>query len=290
MPKLLMTGAKKYAKSTKLLLKEAEEKFDSVEYVPVNDIILKLSEDDMGLKFNGHNLKDFDYCLPRIDSKRAPHGYFVIKYMEQLGVKKPYKAEAIHTVHNKFSTLLTMKKSNIPMPATYLVSSINSAKKVLDKMNYPVVIKIVDSFGGAGVMMLDDKSSAKSAIETLKLLGRQIIIEEFLTNKGEDIRAFVVDGEIVASMKRVAKKGEMRANLFLGGRGEYISLKGEMEDVALRAAKTMGSDIIAIDLIESDDGPKVIEANLNPGIKGIQKITNINVSRKIIDFCLKQAE
>ncbi len=287
--KLLIIGAPKPGKSTQMLISEAEKYF-KVKYVPVKEIALKLTSKEIKIVHNRNDLSKFDYCLPRIDSRRAQHGYHVIRCMDIINMKKPYSAETILIAHNKYATLEVLRKADVPIPTTYLVDSPKTAEKILRKMKYPIVIKIVASFGGKGVMFFEDKESALSAIKTLKLFGQQIIIEEYIPNPGEDIRAFVVGGKIIASMKRIAEKGETRANIHMGGKGEHITLTGELKDVALRAAAASGSDIVAIDMIESSNGPKVIEININPGLTGIQKATNINVAKAIIEFIKSELE
>ncbi len=290
MTKLLIIGALKPGPSTKMLISEGEKAFKKVYYAPVSRILLRISSERAELSHDGNDLTKFDYCLPRIDSRRAQHGYHVVRFMDMIDTKKPYSAQTILIAHNKFMTLEALRKADVPIPDTYLIDSIETAKQVLKKMKYPIVLKIVNSFGGLGVMMFEDDTAALSAIETLKLLMQQIIVEEFIENPGEDIRAFVVNGEIVASMKRVAQRDETRANLLLGAKGKHIALTDDMNDVALRAAAASGSDIIAVDMIESSKGPQVIEININPGLKGIQKAANINVAKAIIDFAAQKVE
>ncbi|MCD6557816.1 MAG: RimK family alpha-L-glutamate ligase [Candidatus Aenigmarchaeota archaeon] len=288
--KLLIVAPSNYAKSTQMLVDEAKKVFSTVELVPINDISLKLDEKTWSMIYKDTNLAEFDYCLPRIDAKRALHGYHVIRFMDHLGIDKPYSAETILMAHNKFETLEQMKKAGVPIPTTYTAGSVTAAKDILKRMDYPVVIKVVDGFGGRGVVMVEDFESAQSVVETMKILKKEIIIEEFVGSGGEDIRAFIVGGEIVAGMKRKAKTGDFRSNLFSGGKATHFTVTGEFKDVALKAAAAAGSDIIAIDMIDSPDGPKVIEVNINPGIKGIQKVTNINVAGRIIEFIAKRLE
>ncbi len=282
MSKLLVIGALNPGTSTNMLLKEAGARFD-VDYIPVNHILLELNKESK-ISYQAKDLSKYDYCMPRIDSKRAQHGYHVIRFMDMIGIKKPYSAEAVLVAHNKFMSLEVLRKAGLPIPKTYLISSTETAKKVLKTMHYPIVLKLVGGFGGRGVMIFEDLDSVLSVMQTLKLFNQQIMIEEFIPNPGEDVRAFVVNGEVVASMKRVAKRDEVRANLFLGGKGKYYTLTDEMKSIALEAAAAINSDIIAIDLIQSKEGPKVIEVNLNPGLKGIQKATNTNMAKTIIDF------
>jgi ribosomal protein S6--L-glutamate ligase len=114
--------------------------------------------------------------------------------------------------------------------------------------------------------------------------GTNILLQEFIEEaQGSDIRAFVVSGKVVASMKRKAVEGEFRSNLHQGGELSPIKLKDEEKKIAIKAAKAMGLPIAGVDLMRSKRGPLVLEVNASPGF-GIEKITGRNVAEKIIDY------
>jgi len=282
---LLIIGAEKLGPSTTRLIKEAEAVFSNVKYIPVNRIILKLNGKPKIL-YEGEDLTKYDYCLPRIDSKRAQHGYHIMRFLDKANMKKPYSSETILIAHNKFMSLDVLRQADVPIPVTYLVSSINSARNVLKKMKYPVIIKIVSGFGGKGVLLLEDLTAALSVIETLKLMRQEIVIEEYVENPGEDKRAYVVGGRVVAAYKRKCKKDEFRSNLMVGGKVEHTTLSEEMQDIAVRAASAISSEIVAVDMLEGEKGPKVMEVNINPGLKGIQPY--VNVAKIIVDYIASQ--
>lgn len=287
MKSLLVVGAEKPGVSTKKIMEEASKYFDKISFVPVNHIILRIG-DKIEMLYNGEDLTKYDYCLPRIDSKRAAHGYHVIKFMDMIGMKKPYSAEAILIAHHKFLSLDVLRRAGVPVPETYLVSSSSSAKHVLKKMDYPVIVKVASGYGGMGVMLFEDKDAALSAVETMINMKQQVIIEEYLENPGEDNRAYVVGGKVVAAYKRKCARDEFRSNLLVGGSAEYTSLSEEMEDIAVKAAAALNSDILAVDMIPSTKGPRVVEVNLNPGIKGIQPY--VNVAKIIAKWIAEQVE
>ncbi len=284
---LLIIGAEKPGVSTKKIIEEAEKIFDKVKFVPVNDIVLRVNK-KFEITYKGEDLTKYDYCLPRIDSKRASHGYHVIKFMDILGMKKPYSAESIIIAHNKFLSLDVLRQAGVPIPETYLVSSIESAEQVLKKMKYPIVVKIASGYGGMGVMFFEDRSAALSAVETMIERKHQVLIEEFLKNPGEDNRAYVVGGRVVAGYKRKCARDELRSNMLVGGTAEYTNLSEEMKDIAIKAAAAVGSDILAVDIIPSDKGPRVVEVNLNSGLKGIQSY--VNVAKIIVEWIADQVE
>ncbi len=101
---------------------------------------------------------------------------------------------------------------------------------------------------------------------------------------GTDIRIIVVDGVVVAAMKRQSKEGDFRSNLHRGGTSENIKLSYEEENIALRAAKAMRLGVCGVDLLQSDRGPLVLEVNSTPGLEGIENTTGINISEKIISY------
>jgi ribosomal protein S6--L-glutamate ligase len=279
------TGLMSY--STKRLIDEAKKQFKSVDIFPVQDAVLKVNG-GMDVIWGRKKIKKYDYVLPRIDSKRAQIAYPVMLFLDEMGAKKPYNAQTILIAHNKFMTLMELVKRGIPVPETWLTSSKEKAGKIIDKQSLPVIMKLLSGFGGEGVMIMESKEAAKATIETMQTLRQEIMIEEYLPNPGEDIRGVVAGDEIIASFKRIAGKGEKKANIHLGGRGVDFKLTSEMEEIALSSAKAIGSKICAVDMVESKGKVCVIEVNINPGLKGMERATDLNVAQRIIDYVKRE--
>ncbi len=178
-----------------------------------------------------------------------------------------------------------MIRNNILVPETYLTGSRKSAEEILKKQKLPIMIKMLSGFGGQGVMVIESKEAAKSVIDTMQTLKQQILIEKYVDNPGEDIRGIVAGDEIIASYKRVASPEDKRANIYAGGRAVVFKLTPEMEEITLKVAKAVESRLCAVDMIQGKDGKiRVIEININPGLRGIEKATDINVAQRIISF------
>ncbi len=284
---VLGPGKKALAYTTKRLIEESRKAGFRTKHVPVVDVKLVI---DKGVDaiYEKTSLSKFDYVLPRIDSKRARIGYPVMRFLDTLGVRKPYSAESLLISHDKFITLERLAFSGIPVPETYLTGSKEVAKEIINKGKLPMMIKLLSGYGGQGVMVMDSKEAAHSTIETMQTLKQEILIERFLDNPGEDIRGVVAGDEIIASYKRVAAKGEVRANIHAGGHGEAFRLTAEQEEMVFRSAKAIGARICAVDMIESKGKPSVLEVNINPGIKSIEDATGINVAQRIIEFVKKE--
>ncbi|MBL7160217.1 MAG: RimK family alpha-L-glutamate ligase [Candidatus Aenigmarchaeota archaeon] len=286
--KLLFLAPGKISKTSEKIIMEAERLFTEVDLIRIRDLAINAG-DRFTISYNRRDLIDYDYLLPRIDSKRASFGHHVMKFFDALGTKKPYTADAIRIAHNKFATIWELKKAGLPVPDTYYTASKEAAERILDRMDYPAVIKLVGGFGGKGVMFAESKETAESIVNTLDLLRQELLIEKFIENPGEDIRVLIIGDEVV-SMKRIAKTGEKRANIYAGGRGISHRPSEEQIDISFKAAEIIKADICAVDIIEGKDGPFIIELNINPGISGITKATGENVAQKIARYIYEEAK
>jgi ribosomal protein S6--L-glutamate ligase len=279
---ILGPGEKAIGYTTKRLLEEGKKAFKQVDIVPAVDVKLKI-DDKLDAVLGKKSLKDYDYILPRIDSKRAAIGYPIVRFLDSLGVKKPYSSETVLMAHNKFLTLQRLVENGIKVPKTYLTGSKKSAMELVKKEKLPIILKLLSGFGGQGVIFMESREAALTAIDTLRTLKQEVCLEEYIQNPGEDYRGIVAGEEIIASYKRIASEGEKRANLYAGGKAKAFKLGGDMEEIVLKSAEAIGSKICAVDMIRGKE-TYVIEVNINPGIKGIEKATNINVAQRMIDF------
>ena len=154
----------------------------------------------------------------------------------------------------------------------------------------PLVVKLLEGTQGIGVVLAETEPAARSVIEAFQGLNANILVQEFIAEaKGADLRAFVVDGKVVASMKRQGAPGEFRSNLHRGGSSEGIKLTPEERSVASRAAKAMGLRVAGVDLLRSNHGAVVMEINSSPGLEGIEKTTKVDVAGKIFQYIEKNA-
>jgi ribosomal protein S6--L-glutamate ligase len=149
--------------------------------------------------------------------------------------------------------------------------------------NYPMIVKMLHGNRGAGVILAESQAALKSVLDAFQRLKEPVIVQEFIKEaKGRDIRAFVVNGEIVAAMERCAKSNDFRSNLHQGGHAVPIELSDLEKDVILRTAQICELDVTGIDLLRSEKGPLILEVNGSPGLEGIETVTGIDVAGKII--------
>src|SRR5262249_28801758 len=154
----------------------------------------------------------------------------------------------------------------------------------------PVVVKLLQGTQGIGVVLAESTRAASSVIEAFHGLEQNILIQKFIREaKGADIRALVVGRKVVAAMKRQALAGEFRSNLHRGATAKAIRLPPEYRKTALAAARALGLTVAGVDLIESAEGPMVMEVNSSPGLEGVQKATGVDVAAAIIEHIEREA-
>jgi ribosomal protein S6--L-glutamate ligase len=148
----------------------------------------------------------------------------------------------------------------------------------------PLIVKLLESTQGKGVFLAETKKAAQSVISAFRGLKANFLVQDFVKEaNGEDIRCWVIDGKVVASMKRSAAAGDFRSNLHQGGQANTVRITKAERETAVRAVKAFGLRMAGVDPLRSNDGPKVLEVNSSPGLEGIEKATGKNIAGLIYD-------
>lgn len=217
----------------------------------------------------------------------------LIRQFELLGIKTINNYNGIIDAKNKIRMLQKLSRGRIPMPKSYVVHSAEFLNEMVDDIgNYPVILKNVGGSGGIGVAIAESKRALKSILEMM-IEGEgtgPLIVQEYIREaRGKDIRVFIVGGKIIGAMERiVSEKGEFRSNFSIGGKVRITELSTEEKRLAKRATKAMELDIAGVDIVRTYNGPKVLEVNSNPGLKGITQATGRDIAGAIIKFAVKK--
>jgi ribosomal protein S6--L-glutamate ligase len=236
--------------------------------------------------FNGQSLKDFDVVIPRIGYTVTEYGAAVIRQFESMKVFTTLRSQALLKSRDKVSCLQLLSQQGVPVPPTVVSNGSYGNYGAFSMIrNFPKIIKLVSGTHGIGVLKADNDRTFNSLLETFQSLKQRALVQEFVEESaGIDVRAFIVDNRVVASMLRKADPGEFRSNLHRGGSAQKISLTEEEEHVALLAARIMGLKVAGVDMLRTSDGPLVLEVNASPGLEGIETTTKVDVAKYIIDF------
>jgi ribosomal protein S6--L-glutamate ligase len=185
-----------------------------------------------------------------------------------------------------------MAKAGAGIPKTVFARETADFEEVLELVGgAPVIIKVARGTHGNGVVLAETRKAAKAVMQAFFVEGVSFLVQEFIEESaGSDIRALVVGGRVVASIKRQSLDDDFRSNTHQGGVGKPVKLTEEEVRTATRVAKAMGLPICGVDMMRSKNGPLVLEVNSSPSIKTPEMVTTRNVAEKIIDYIEQNAK
>ena len=272
--------------STKRLVEAATKRKHSVQVIDPLMCEIIIEKKNPAVIYKGKYLENVDAIIPRIGASVTFYGTAVVRQFEMMKVFSTVESQALVRSRDKLRSLQVLSRAGLGMPKTVFS---NYTKDVAEVINYvggaPLVIKLLEGTQGLGVVLAETNNAAESVLEAFNGLQARVIVQEFIKeSKGADIRAFVVDGNVVGAMKRQGKESEFRSNLHRGGSATIIQLTDEEENAALKAAKALGLGICGVDMLQSARGPLILEVNSSPGLEGIEFATKKDIANIIIRY------
>lgn len=289
---ILSNGPGNY--STKRLKEEALKRGHEVKIIKYRDCYASIEQNNPTVSYKGEDLGKFDAIIPRIASNMTKYGTAIVRQLEMQGVYTLSSSIAINRSRDKLRSLQLLAKAGVGIPKTIVSRNSADIDNLIEKLGgTPVIIKLARGTHGNGVVLAESKKAAKSVLQAFYLTnddGTNILLQEFVKESaGTDIRAFVVGGRVIASMKRQSLDDDFRSNLHKGGEGVKIKLTEDETKMAIKAARAMGLNVAGVDMMRSARGPLILEVNASPGF-GIEKITGRNVAAHILDYIERNAK
>lgn len=218
----------------------------------------------------------------------------LIKQFQLMDVPVVNTYRAISRAKNKLRTQQILHSHDIPTPTTVVVDGYESLNFAIDRVGgAPVILK--DPFGsyGSGVIIAESKRAARSVLDAIwASTGPKILmVQEYIAESGgKDTRVFVVDGKVVAGMQRSAQAEEFRSNMELGGEATAVEVSKEYAKLAIASTKLLKLDVAGVDIIQTKNGPAILEVNSNPGFRSLERVTEVDVAARIIEFAVRKAK
>ncbi len=277
--------------STRMLVEAATKRGHDVRVLDTLQFDIRLSRRNPELYYQAEPVGPVDAVIPRIGASITFFGLAVVRQFEMMGVYCLNESQAIARSRDKLRCLQILSRHDIGMPATVYTRQADHVPACIERVDGPpVVVKLLEGTQGIGVVLAETTRAASSVIEAFHGLEQNILIQQFIREaKGADIRALVVGRKVVAAMKRQAVAGEFRSNLHRGATAKAIRLPPEYRKTALGAARALGLTVAGVDLIESAEGPMVMEVNSSPGLEGIQKTTGVDAAAAIVELIEREA-
>ena len=281
---ILSKGSRIY--STKRIREAARKRGHRVITLNPLKCQLNLMRYQHSIYYSGRKVNPPDVLIPRIGATLTNYGISVVRQFEILGSNVTNSADSISRSRDKMRALQILAAEGIHIPKTVMARNPNQLVRALQLTDGPpAILKLIEGTQGIGVILSETKQSFESTLDTLWNLGQDILIQQFIADsRGRDIRAFVVNGKVIAAMKREAAAEEFRANIHRGGTGKTVILTSIQEETAVKATEILGLGIAGVDFFDIPGEPIIIELNSSPGLQGIEKATGVDVATEIIKY------
>ena len=224
--------------------------------------------------------------IPRIGATYTFYGTAVVRQFEMADVFTVNSSDAISRSRDKLRSMQLLSRAGVGLPTTSFAHSTQDIDGLLEVVGgTPIVVKLLEGTQGLGVVLAETRKAAESVIGAFRQMDANILVQQYVKEAaGSDIRAFIVGGKVVAAMRRTGAPGDFRSNLHRGGSAEAVKLSAKERATAVRAAKTMGLNVAGVDMLQSEEGPMVLEVNSSPGLEGIEGASGVDIADIIIEY------
>ncbi|RXR08736.1 30S ribosomal protein S6--L-glutamate ligase [Pseudoxanthomonas composti] len=285
---ILSRNSKLY--STRRLVEAGRARGMTVRVLDPLRCYMRIDNTGFALHYRGRPLSGFDAVIPRIGASITRYGTAVLRQFELMGAYTPNPSEAILRARDKLHAHQLLAAAGIGLPVTVFGDNPDDTSDLLSLLGpTPHVIKLTEGAQGAGVLLTEKPAASRGAVEALRGLYANFLIQEFIGEaQGSDIRCLVVGDRVVAAMRRTAPEGDFRSNLHRGGTAAPCQVTEEEEAVAVRSARQLGLGIAGVDLIRASRGPLVLEVNSTPGLEGVEAVSGVNVADAMMSLLLSK--
>lgn len=202
--------------------------------------------------------------------------------LEARGVQVVNSARAVECAVDKYLTTARLCQEGLPVPATRVCETAEAALAAFEELGGDVVVKPLFGAEGRGILRVSDPDLALRVFRTLERIQAVLYLQRFVAHEGFDVRAMVLDGEIIGGMRR-SNPDDFRTNVSRNAVAEPLELSDQQREWALRAAEAVSARLAGIDLLYDRDGTGyVIEVNGVPGWQAFRKATGIDVADRVI--------
>jgi ribosomal protein S6--L-glutamate ligase len=291
--KILVLYGSKPSKNSEELIEAAQNMGHTMYAGPTCDMSSMISNDGSQFWLGREDVSDVDLCLLRSfgpgSTEQSTRRISMLEHMELAGIKMVNSTYPFRRSRDKYATQYILHSAGIPIPQTYTTESLARAYQQTNEMGEIIYKPILGSMG-RGSMKFDDADLAYNAYRLLDRLHHPLILQKYIETPGRDIRVFIVGDEVVGAVYKYLPEGEWKSNVAQGGRMVEEEMSEEIIDMAFSATEIMGLDYAGVDILESPEGPVVLEMNASPGWQGLKKATGKDVAEVIVRYGVEQVE
>ena len=241
--------------------------------------------DDKGFQISSYDTVVFIRGTPTKDSSLN-----LVSELEKLGICVVNSRETISTAADKYRTYIKLKDYGLTQPKTVLVPNEDSLESAVENLEtkFPIIMKTLRGSKGVGVLYIESERALTSIVQLMYKTdsNADLLIQEYIKTDF-DVRAIVLDGQVIATMQREVVEGDFRSNFSQGSKVKSYKLTELEVAQVLLAAKALGGILSAVDFIASKkpkkNPPYILEVNSSPGTEGIEEANNKNIVKGILE-------
>ncbi|MDH5612999.1 MAG: 30S ribosomal protein S6--L-glutamate ligase [Gammaproteobacteria bacterium] len=277
--------------SNQRILEAGDEHGHEMVFLNIKQCYMKLDAVSPEVHYRGGTvLNDLDAVITRIRPSATFYGCALTRQFESMGVYTINSSTAITQSRDKLYALQLMLKNGVSIPTTGFANSPLETGDLIEMVDgAPLVVKLLERGQGRGVVLASTKKAAESVVNAFKSLGANLLVQKFIKEAhGKDLRCFVIDDKVVASIQREAAPGEFRSEIHQGGSASIVKITPRERTMAIKAAKTLGLKVAGVDLIRSKEGPLLLEVKSTPGLEAIETATGKDIAGLLISAIEKK--
>ena len=205
----------------------------------------------------------------------------IIRGLEDKGFKTIPSIKTWDVCSSKYYCDQLFKQNNLRSPITVPITYSDDSERAVKEggLKFPLILKSSSgSQTGVGVIIMESMKSLHPTVQMLSFLQPYVdlLVQEYI-KIDYDIRVLVVNGEVLASMRRNVMDDDIRSNASLGAKTESIELTDMEKETAIKVSQLVDGDLVGVDLLPAKDRekeqPYILEVNATPGLGGIEEVT-----------------
>ena len=291
--KIVVLAKRSRAYSTERVVGAARARGHRCHSIDPEDCSLVLSgEPAPVIYYKSRRLLNVGLALPRLGVAPSEFTISALQCFEALKSPCINAPDAITNARDRFRSLRVLAAAGLRVPRALLARRPEELERKVQLLGGPpVILRLLQGTQNVGAIVAEQEHAIISIVESFWEAGKNILLQQYVPEtRGREIRAFVVGGRVIASVKRITRVGEFRTRLHRPGEAYACEIAKAYRALAIRAAEVLSLEIAAVDLIETKEGPMVVEVNPAPGLEEIERATEIDVAGEIVRFCESYAE
>jgi ribosomal protein S6--L-glutamate ligase len=222
------------------------------------------------------DLKQQGYDAYVLKSLADGPGMSILEAAEAVGIPTINNSRSISLVRDKAVAVAFARAHGLPIPETYFVSHPRLLHQIPAE-DYPIVVKPSNGSSCRGIYRLNGPDELE-ALEIAEAGESFFLAQRYAENAGFDIKVYVTGSEVYAPIaKQSVLHGEMRER--------FVPLTPQVRKLALQVGKLFGLDIYGLDVVDTPQGPAILDINDFPSFGGVPRAV-----RRISEYVLHAAK